>query len=78
MRGKALTYLLHASGEVLHVPDRHRLVRRQVDGGLRGEEAEDLPLRRELGAEVLHVDELDLGLLGCVLVALHFFGLATI
>ena len=39
------------------MPDRHRLHLREVDLGLDGEEAVDLPLRRELGCELLEVDD---------------------
>ena len=38
------------------MPDRHRLHVRQVDLGLDGEEAVDLPLGCELGCELLEVD----------------------
>ena len=40
------------------MPDRHRLHLWQVDLGLDGKEAIDLRLGRELGGELLEVDDL--------------------
>ena len=54
------------------MPDGDGGVGRQVDGRLHGEEAVDLPLRAELGAEVLDVHGHRLGVGLHLLVLLHW------
>ena len=54
--GSTMTYLFLGGCQVLEVPDRHRLVRREVDHGLGGKEPVDLPLGAELGVEQVNVN----------------------
>ena len=51
-----MTYLLRGSCQLLEVPDRHRLVWREVDTGLGGEEPIDLSLGAELGVKQVNVN----------------------
>ena len=51
-----ITYLLRGGCQLLEVPDRDRLVRREVDHGLGGEEPVDLPLGAELGVEQVDIN----------------------
>ena len=53
------------------MPDRHGLIRRQVDHRLGGEEAEDPALRAKLGAEDLLVDNDELWLSLLVFLVVH-------
>ena len=46
-----MTYLFLGGCQVLEVPDRNRLVWREVDHSLGGEEPIDLSLGAELGVE---------------------------
>ena len=55
MRGLR-TYLLRGGCQLLEVPDRHRLVRGEVDPGLGGEEPIDLSLGAELGVEQVDIN----------------------
>ena len=49
--GSTMTYLFLGGCQVLEVPDRNRLVWREVDHSLGGEEPIDLSLGAELGVE---------------------------
>ena len=50
------TYLLRGGCQLLEVPDRHRLVWREVDTGLSGEEPVDLSLGAKLGVEQVDIN----------------------
>ena len=51
-----MTYLFLGGCQVLEVPDRNRLVWREVDHSLGGEEPIDLSLGAELGVEQVDVN----------------------
>ena len=50
-----ITYRFGSGNEVLHMPDAHRRVVREIDPSLHRKEAVDFALRAELGAEAFHV-----------------------
>ena len=50
------TYLLRGGCQLLEVPDRHRLVWREVDHRLSRKEAIDLSLGSELGVEQVDIN----------------------
>ena len=67
------TYLLLCGRELFHKPDRHSLVRREINHGLSGEESIDFAFGPILSVEIPDINDFESDFIGSFLNAFHAY-----